>query len=344
MKNTDEQLRRFHGERVRMNSAGRKDIRSKADTNRKRLRDGLARDKEPAPVGSHTQGSYSMRTMIHDDGGDYDIDDGVYFTKASLVGSGGADKTALAARQMVCKALQDDRFSEQPEVRNNCVRIYYGAPKHYHIDVPVYRRTRIQDPIDGSTVDTYELASADWKKSDALAVTKWFKAQNLAKCSDASKDADKGQFVRIVRLMKAFARSRSHWSGKIAGGFAISRLVADEFVENVGRDDIAFRNVLRAIRDRLGWNSRVEHPVLDYDILPPDSAKARYLRTKLADKLPLLDVLDDPNCSHEDAMQAWDEFFYTDWFVNQPDPEDEKELEQETAGPAIKRGGGNGFA
>ena len=63
------------------------------------LRNGLARDEEPAPVGSATQGSYAMRTMIHNERGDRDIDDGVYFTKESLVGRNGADKTALAARR-----------------------------------------------------------------------------------------------------------------------------------------------------------------------------------------------------------------------------------------------------
>ncbi len=343
-KNTHTQLRFFHDDEVRMNSIGRKDILDRAKSNRTRLRNGLARDGEPAPVGSATQGSYAMRTMIHNEQGDRDIDDGVYFTKESLVGPSGADKTAIAARQMVCKALQDKRFSEQPEVRNNCVRIYY-ADQEYHIDVPVYRRTRTNDPVTGENVDTYELASSDWKRSDALAATKWFKKQNLEKSTDASKDGDKGQFVRIVRLAKAFARSRPHWSGKIAGGFALSRLVSDHFVENADRDDIAFRDVLRAIRDRLGWNDRVKHPILDEDILGPGSAKAKYLRKKLDEKLPILDVLDDPDCTHEAAMKAWDDFFYTDWFKNQPDPEDEDELERKTnAAPAIKMGGSQGYA
>lgn len=343
-KNTHTQLRRFHDDEVRMNAAGRKEILGRAKSNRTRLRNGLARDEEPAPVGSATQGSYAMRTMIHNEQGDRDIDDGVYFTKESLVGRNGADKTALAARQMVCKALQDKRFAEQPEVRNNCVRIYY-AKGEYHIDVPVYRRIRTKNPFTSAIEDTYELASSDWKKSDALSVTKWFKGRNRDLSSDASVDGDKGQFVRVVRLAKAFARSRPHWGGKIAGGFALSRLVSDHFGENEGRDDIAFRDVLRAIRDRLGWKTQVQHPVLDEDILPPGSAKAKYLRTKLEDKLPILDVLDDPDCTHEDAMSAWDDFFYSDWFGNQPDPEEDEELDRKTkADRAIKVGGNQGYA
>lgn len=344
MRNTDEQLRRFHGDRVWMNAAGRSDILGKAKSNRTRLRNGLKRDERPAPVGSATQGSYAMRTMIQNDDGDYDIDDGVYFTKESLVGPRDAPLTAIAARQMVCDALQDARFSDKPEVRTNCVRIYYAAPNHYHVDVPVYRRTRTRNAFTGAVSDTYELASSDWKASDALNVTKWFKKRNKDLCGDGSENGDKGQFVRVVRLAKAFARSRPHWSGKIAGGFALSRLVSDHYVESVGRDDLAFRNVLRQVNARLGWNDRVEHPTLNEDILPAGSAKAKFLRKKLTDKLPILDVLDEPGCTHEEAMQAWDDFFFTDWFATQPDPDDEEELDKKTSrGPTIKVGG-QGYA
>lgn len=343
MKDTNEQLLRFHRQCVWMNDAGRADILTKAKANRRRLRNGLERDGKPSPFGSRTQGSYAMRTMIQNDAGDFDIDDGAYFKKEALVGERGAPMSALAARQMVCNALQDRRFAEQPSVHHNCVRIYYGGG--YHVDVPVYRRLRTENPFTGVPTYSYEIASSDWKASDALNVTKWFMDQNKAKCSDSSDNGDKGQFVRVVRLTKAFARSRSYWRGKIASGFALSRLVSDYFVETAKRDDIAFRDVLRAIHARLGYNDAVRHPKLDEDILPTGSAKTKFLRMKLGDKLPLLDMLDDAACTHEQAMGAWDDFFYTDWFSNQPDPEDEKKLEQKTTGPTvIKSGGGQGYA
>ena len=343
MKDTNEQLLRFHRQCVWMNDAGRADILAKAKANRRRLRNGLERDGKPIPYGSRTQGSYAMRTMIQNDAGDFDIDDGVYFTKEALVGERSASLSALATRQMVCDALQDRRFAEQPAVHHNCVRIYYGGG--YHVDVPVYRRTRTENPFTGVTTDSYEVASSVWKASDALSVTKWFREQNRAKCSDFSENGDKGQFVRVVRLTKAFARSRPNWRGKIASGFALSRLVSDRFVESTKRDDLALRDVLRAIHARLAYNDAVRHPKLNEDILPAGSAKTRFLRTKLGDKLPLLDILDDATCTHDEAMAAWDDFFYTDWFSNQPDPEDEKKLEQKTTGPAvIKSGGGQGYA
>lgn len=342
MKDCNEQVRGYHQAEVKMNDYGRDDIFKKAKANRARLRNGLARDERPTPVGSRTQGSYAMRTMIHDPKGDYDIDDGVYFKKEDLVGERGAEMSALAVRQMVCAALQDERFSEKPEVLKNCVRIYYQ--QGYHIDVPAYRRIRTTDSLTGIASDKYELASADWKSSDALSVTKWFKDRNKALCSDATGNGNNGQFVRVVRLVKAFARSRPHWSGKMASGFALTKLVEEHYREHNARDDQALREVLRAIRDRLAYNDSVRHPTLDETIAERGSARTGFLRRKLVDKLPHLDVLDDEDCTHHQAMRAWDKFFKTDWFGNQPDPADEEDLESKTKAPAVIKSGGQGYA
>ncbi|AOO82280.1 cyclic GMP-AMP synthase DncV-like nucleotidyltransferase [Bosea vaviloviae] len=342
MKDCNEQVRGYHQAEVKMNDFGREDIFKKAKANRTRLRNGLARDDRPTPVGSRTQGSYAMRTMIHDPAGDYDIDDGVYFKKEDLVGERDGEMSALAVRQMVCAALQDDRFTEVPEVLKNCVRVYYQ--QGYHVDVPAYRRVRTTDPLTGITSDKYELAGAYWKASDALSVTKWFRDQNKALCSDATGNGNNGQFVRVVRLVKAFARSRPHWNGKMASGFALTKLVAEHYREDTGRDDQALREVLRAIRDRLEYNDGVRHPTLDENIADPGSARTAFLRSKLVDKLPCLDVLDDPDCTHDQAMRAWDKFFKSEWFRIQPDPADEEDLENKTKAPAVIKSGGQGYA
>lgn len=342
MKNCNEEIGKYHQSEVKMNEAGRDDIFAKAKANRKRLRAGLVRDQRPTATGSRTQGSYAMRTMIHDPTGDYDIDDGVYFKKEDLVGERGAEMSALAVRQMVCAALQDEKFAEAPEVRTNCVRVYYQ--QGYHVDVPAYRRIQKTDPLTGDTSEEYELASTDWKASDALTVTKWFRDQNKSLSSDATTNGNNGQFVRIVRLTKAFARSRPNWSGKIASGFAITKLISDHFQERAGRDDKALRDVLRAIRDRLDYNSSVQHPTLNEEIAEANSARTLFLRAQLTDKLPYLDVLDDPDCTHKQAMHAWDKFFKTEWFSAQPDPDSEESLEKMTLAPAVIKSGGQGYA
>ena len=342
MKDCNIQVAGYERSKVRMSEDDRADIFGKAKANRTRLKNGLASNGDPKPIGLHTQGSYSMRTMTQHAEGDYDVDDGVYFDRESLKGAQGGDKSALDARKMVCAAVQDERFTRAPEIRKNCVRVYYN--EGYHVDLPVYREIKTKNLFAGKDDKSFELASADWKASDPRKVTDWFKEQNKTRSSDANGNGNDGQFVRIVRLMKAFARSRSHWKDKISSGFTISKLVSDHFYEDKGRDDQALRNVMRAIKDRLSYNDAVEHPVLKENIVDSGDAKTKFFKEKLEDNLKYLEVLDDVNCSHKDAMTAWDKVFSSDWFSSQPDPANKSDLEKKTSGPAVIKQGEARFA
>jgi len=340
VKNCCEQVKGFEKEEVRLSEDDRADIYGKAKTNRGRLRNGLEKNEDPKPIGFHTQGSYSMRTMIQDSTGDYDVDDGVYFKRVDLQDANGVDKKAVDAREMVCKALQDERFNKAPETKKNCVRVYYN--EGYHVDVPVYREIQTKDDSTGAMVKSYQLASSDWKASDPQQVTKWFKSRNEKLCTDFTANGNNGQFVRAVRLMKAFARSRNNWRDNVPSGIAISRLVSDHFKEYVDRDDVAFRELMKALRDRA--DESVDHPILNEKIESADNGKVAYLKARLKENIPHLDILDKADCSHEDAMTAWDKVFNTDWFSRQPDPEDEEDLDKKTSGPAVVKGGERRYA
>ena len=127
----------FHDDEVTLPEPERRDMRERRNANRNRLKNGLKKDGKPGPQEFVTQGSYAMRTMVQRTAKDYDIDDGVYFAQEVLTGPNGGEMSALAARQMVCNALNDGSFKTPPEVRLNCVRVYYDAG--YHVDIPVYR-------------------------------------------------------------------------------------------------------------------------------------------------------------------------------------------------------------
>jgi hypothetical protein len=90
MHNCALQVLGFHNERVVLSTNERTEMRSRRDANRGRLRNGLKNAEKPTPIGLHTQGSYSMRTMVQDSELDYDIDDGAYFKKDDLTGPNGA--------------------------------------------------------------------------------------------------------------------------------------------------------------------------------------------------------------------------------------------------------------
>ena len=202
-----------------------------------------------------SQGSYAMKTMTQDENKDYDIDDGVYFDRTAIVGERGADMTALQARHMVRDGLDDRSFNTPPEVRKNCVRVHYE--EGYHVDVPVYRRVITVD-VFGKGREHYELASSDWKRSDARDVSKWFDDENMKQSPDTTNGR---QLRRVVREIKRYARSRASWSGRILSGFGITKLVTECFQRDANREDRALYNTMQAIRDRLTLSLVIEHPV-----------------------------------------------------------------------------------
>ncbi|PXW68329.1 hypothetical protein C7451_11852 [Blastomonas natatoria] len=344
MFDTSLEVSEFHAEEVALPNTERTEMRRRRDANRTRLKHGLAKAEKPAPIGQHTQGSYAMRTMVQDSDTDYDIDDGVYFRKDLLVTPQGGEMSALAVRQMICDALQDDRFNKAPTVLKNCVRVFYN--EGFHVDVPAYRRVKIDDPWTGQKSYSYELASSDWKASDAKAVTKWFKDRNEAHSFDF--DENEGQFCRVVRLLKAFARSRSSWKSMTATGFMLTKLTDECFFPSAGRDDLSLRETMKAIRWRLAGNTIINHPTLNNDTITHDNdARPGHFRDRLIENLKHLDVLDRYDCTHEEAMAAWDKVFCSEWFRAQPAPDGERgnggsvarESSAPTA-PVIKRGGG----
>lgn len=318
MKDCSAQVSKFEADKVRLSGEDRKDMRTRRDNNRSRLKAGLDTAENPKPIGCHSQGSYAMWTMIQDENLDYDIDDGVYFEASDLVGDRGAELSALQVRKMICEAVSDDRFAKQPEPLKNCVRVYYN--EGFHVDLPSYRRFGTTDPWSGKTIYRYELASSDWEASDPRQVTKWFNKVNSQMSPDF--ETTDGQVRRVVRLLKKFSKSRSSWKDKTATGFMITKLVQECYVAANERDDAALRQTATSIVDRLSINTVIGHPVLSQNITRDDDPRPSFFKDKLKENLAALDVLDKSSCTHKQAMSAWDTFFSTDWFGQQP-PDDE---------------------
>ncbi len=310
MFNCAEDILAHHDEKVTLPDAERNEMRAHRDSNRDRLRKGLNNADKPTPLFFKSQGSYGMRTMIQHPLKDYDIDDGVYFAKQDLVGDRGAEMSALQARQMVRNALDDGSFATPPEVRKNCVRVYYAAG--YHVDVPVYRRVTIKN-WDNTESYVYELASSSWKRSDARDVTDWFDKENREQSPDTTNGR---QLRRVVRQIKKFARSRDSWSGQILSGFGITKLVTECYSPNLLREDKSLHDTMEAIRNRLNWNLVVEHPVTPDSTITTgtDDPKAKFLRDKLSDALRNLEPLFNSDCTSEKARKCWDKVFATDFF------------------------------
>jgi hypothetical protein len=54
-------------------------------------------------------------------------------------------------------------------------------------------------------------------------------------------------------------------------------------------------------------------------------------------------VLDKLDCTHDEAMKAWDNLFFTDWFSKQPDPSKKSKVEM-ASGPAVIKQGESRYA
>lgn len=305
-----EDMLAYHDEKVTLPQGERDEMRQRRDTNRDRLKDGLKRDGEPSPVDFRSQGSYAMRTMVQHPEKDYDLDDGVYFNKEDLKGPRGGDRTPAEVKEMVRKALHDDKFKKPPEVHTNCVRVFYDAG--YHVDVPVYRIVKEKNLL-GVEETWYELASTAWKKSDPIAVTNWFNDQNRRQSPNADNG---GQLRRITRYEKAFSRSRESWRERIATGFMITKLVTECYRPNAAREDRAVYDTMVAIRDRLKFNLEIDHPVIKGEKLTkgPDDSRSKFFREKLDWAIGELKVLFEYDCTREKALKAWDSVFNTDFF------------------------------
>ncbi len=299
-----------HNDEVTLPQAEQTNMRERRDANRERLKRGLKDKGKPAPREFASQGSYAMKTMVQHPAKDYDIDDGVYFAKEVLVGERGAEMTALQARQMVRDALDDGSFKTPPEVRKNCVRVYYTAG--YCVDVPVYRRVTVKDFFGNETYYN-ELASSDWKRSDAREVTKWFENENTKQ----SPDTENGrQLRRVVREIKKFARSRESWANQILSGFGISKLVTECFRGSAAREDRALYDTMKAMRDRLNLSLVITHPVTPNETITKDTddASARFLRARLIDAIETLAPLFESTCTRTNALKCWDALYATTFF------------------------------
>ncbi len=329
--NCNDEMTGYHTDEVTLGKPDQDEMRERRNAGRTRLEKGLKANGHPLPKEQASQGSYAMRTMHQDAQCDYDIDDGTYFDKADLKDAAGFDLTPYAARDRVCKALQqDDRLKYPAIVKDNCVRQTY--PEGYHIDIPVYRINQRKD-LSGKDVTYYEHASGnDWLESDARAVTRWF--NGLVGELNAGQP-DGSQMRRVAKLTKKLARSRIAWKSKTTSGICMTKLVVDHFVAATGRDDETLHQTWKAIHQALKTSQRIAHPVPGTkNLAEGGDAEVIFFRDRLGEALNTLAALDKTDCTRAKARKAWDEVFGTTFFSDQP-LDDDSDDSSNKRGPFI---------
>lgn len=298
--NCHRDLLALHAGRIALPRSSYDELRAKRDTVRTVIKRRLRGMELPQPMKFLGQGSVSMGTVTRGGYyGSYDIDDGVYFTRAALTGPYGGELTPLAARQRVWDAAYSEQFVDPPEYLKNCVRVYYA--RGFHIDIPVYR---VSGSIFGG--QTIELASSTWKPANPRGVTDWFRAAN----SRSPGFGSNRQLSRMVRYLKVWSRSRYAWQGYMPSGFAITKLVTECYRAFPDRDDRALLHLLTMIEDRLLRDTLIEHPVLRGEFIcgPGKDSTVRFMRDRLTEGLERLGPVFE-GCGRQQALARWDAFF-----------------------------------
>ena len=316
MRDCNKDIVNFHDDSVQLTSNQKTELRSRRDANRNRVRDGLKSAGHPQPKKFVPQGSFAMGTTVQEPDRNYDIDDGIVFSQESLQGARSADKTALETRHMIRDAVDDSAFKRPPEIKKNCVRVFYNDGPH--VDLPVYRQVAFPK-------HQYELASSEWKASDPEGVNEWFKD-----CLDRVGEKGRVQVRQLIRLLKNLCASRRSYS--LPSGFVLTVMSEEQYWTHDERLDRAFRIVLQRIHDRLCRNLCVRHPVVDEWLIDEYSSyKTDKLRNLLKMALDDMDALDRPNCTRSRALRVWKKVFSTNYFDRDIEQAEDDEKRQTSA-------------
>lgn len=236
MANTHNQFLKF--EQAISLTKGRKDklIASREALQKRIVEFFKTKTKVPVPK-FYIQGSYKMKTMVVKKDGSYDVDLGVYFlTKPNI--------EPLTLQKYVAEAVKVQTVSGI-EHKEKCIRVIYKGD--FDIDLPVYYKT----PNDKHP---FLATKTKWQESDPKELCDWFEKQRKVKDKE-------GQMLRLVKYFKTWANQRSR---KMPSGIAFSVWVATHYKSNT-RDDIAFYENAKAIKNSFGWETASKNPAIPGD-------------------------------------------------------------------------------
>lgn len=332
MYNYDSQIRKFLDEKVTLPSDMRAMLLAHRKANADRIISRLPDFHAKARVGDSnfkSQGSFAMDTVIQTRFTDeeYDIDYGLVIRKSQLVNKDGSEMTPDQVKELIRDVLKDDRFSRQPRIMNNCVRVFYADDDDYkhHVDFPIYRE---YEDANGDTVR--EIAGeSGWVKSNPTRVNEWL--DDLVAEKNKARAAAGTQMRRLIRLLKRFCRSRLDWD--MPNGMKLTMLVSECF-QYCEREDESFYQLMVGLKNRLLWNLVIVN-LADENYPQGKLTKTSQdqnvvdLRDKIKEALVELAVLFKSDCKAEDARRAWDWAFQSDGFFKELEEKEKAEAKRQ---------------
>lgn len=321
------QITSFRDAKIRLTQSLREILFDHRKSNRDRLESRLSKYLPRTHIGTSNfkpQGSVAMQTVIQTNFVDeeYDIDDGLVIPRSHLVDDNGEFLDASVVLNAVMVSLEDRRFKRQPELRTNCVRVFYAAADIYkhHVDFPVYRYWT--DPGTGEIKQ--ELAGdGNWLESNPTQVNSWF--EDLIRTRNAEVAQWGTQARQLVQYLKRYCRSREAWLDELPNGMKLTMLVVECQPAFVPRIDQAFRHLLERLEVRLHVEKRIwnlAHSNKPLITRTANDANVESFLQRVSEALRKLETLDRSDANTESAArEVWDWMLQTDGYFDSFDAE-----------------------
>lgn len=264
---------------VKLGSSYKSELRTSRNDLRTKVRAKFS--EQGYEVKFHEQGSFAMGTIIQPKDGNYDIDDGVYLLQESEPG------TPIATLHAGVVEAAEDHTSIQPSDRNPCVRVHFK--EGHHVDLVIYYKTEYDHPRLAHKRD-------GWIVSDPKEFMDWFK----------ERARNRAQLRRLVRYFKAWA---DNLSGVMPRGLMLTILAVNHYHADA-RDDVAFLETMRLMRDALKFSFTCMRPTTPYEDLFANYAETnkQYLLDRLDSFITSGDqAVEEPN--QKEACKKWQRHF-----------------------------------
>lgn len=300
-------ISKFHELHIRLTTNQQSDMRKRRETNLDRLKNGLLALKKPAYVETINQGGYAMKSMVQppekDNETRYDIDTGIVFEDEDAL-------TPRTTRNWVRDAIKEkaQNLKYDPETKKKCVRVTYT--EGYQVDFPVLKRV-----VKSDGEYDYELSSGDdWAPSNPKAINEWFERELKKRNPETSNY----QCRRIVRLLKYYGKVHAYHSrASFPASLLLTVLAVECYSAKKGRDDEAFYLTIKAIKNRLNSNKKIDNPVDGTELTDEkDADRIDRFVNALGESIDALDPLetDEENQTTKSARKAWKAVFKHSFF------------------------------
>lgn len=304
MTNIDGLFSEFISEHVKLSGDVKNKLKEKKRLNVQRIKDGLKEynlnhfkeirlAEEPL-----IQGSVGMSTTIQNSKNEFDIDVSLIFEHDDI------PECTTDAKNVILEVLKysSKKFAKAPEVKKNCITIYYA--EGFHVDLAVYRRSKKNK---FKSEYYYEHCGENWSERNPRAIQMWF-----------SQEVTKKKFLREhVRLIKMYCQ-KNKGNCEFPGGLILSVLLNESYTDDDSFEKSFYKTLKKMSKRLVGNNEEVLNPTNEQNLIKNDKDKINVMRFTVALNHSINDIsaLDGNLNDIKGKTKLWNSFFKHKYWEN----------------------------